>query len=65
MFISQLYKVFVDSANKNGGKLKRNVYFILDEFANMPAIQNFESIITVARREFSSFRFITRSKSST
>ena len=49
MFISQLYKVLVDSANKNGGKLKRNVYFILDEFANMPAIQNFESIITVAR----------------
>lgn len=49
MFISQLYKILVDSANKNGGKLKRNVYFILDEFANMPAIQNFESIITVAR----------------
>ena len=49
MFISQLYKILVDSANKNGGKLKRNVYFILDEFANMPAIQNFETIITVAR----------------
>ncbi len=49
MFVSQLYKVLVDSANKNGGELKRTVYFLLDEFANMPAISNFETIITVAR----------------
>ncbi len=49
MFISQLYKILVDTANKNGGKLKRTVYYILDEFANMPAIQNFETMITVAR----------------
>lgn len=49
MFISQLYKILVNSANQNGGQLKRTVYYILDEFANMPAIQNFETMITVAR----------------
>lgn len=49
MFISQLYKILVNVANQNGGALKRTVYYILDEFANMPAIQNFDTMITVAR----------------
>ena len=49
MFISQLYKILVSVANKNGGALKRTVYYILDEFANMPAIQGFDTMITVAR----------------
>lgn len=49
MFISQLYKILVSVANQNGGALKRTVYYILDEFANMPAIQNFDTMITVAR----------------
>lgn len=49
MFISQLYKILVNVANNNGGALKRTVYYILDEFANMPAIQGFDTMITVAR----------------
>ena len=49
MFISQLYKILVSVANNNGGALKRTVYYILDEFANMPAIQGFDTMITVAR----------------
>ena len=54
--ISQLYKVLVDVANKtvnpkNGktGKLKRPVYFILDEFGNMPPVPKFGTMVTVAR----------------
>ena len=49
LFISQLYKMLVDIARKHGGALPRDCYFLLDEFANMPKIENFESMITVAR----------------
>lgn len=49
LFIGQVYKALVAQANGNGGKLIRPVYFLLDEFANLPAITNMEAIITVAR----------------
>ena len=49
MFISQLYKVLVDAARNNNGTLPRDCYFVLDEFANMPKIEGFDSMITVAR----------------
>ena len=61
MFISQLYKILVDTANKRGGALPRTVYYILDEFANMPAIQNFETMITVARSRNIFFYLILQS----
>lgn len=48
--ISQLYKRLVDKANSSkGGKLDKHVYFILEEFGNMPPIPKFDSMITVAR----------------
>ena len=48
--ISQLYKRLVDKANSyNSKKLPRHVYFILDEFGNMPPIPKFDSMITVSR----------------
>ncbi len=47
--ISQLYKTLVDVADKRGGSLPRNVHFILDEFANLPKIENLNTIVTVAR----------------
>lgn len=47
--ISQLYKRLVDKANSVGGKLKKHVYFILEEFGNMPPIPKFDSMITVSR----------------
>ncbi len=49
LFVTQLYKRLVDKAQKIGGKLKRNVYFMLDEFGNMPAFPEFGSIMTVGR----------------
>ena len=61
MFISQLYKILVDVANKRGGALKRDVYFLLDEFANLPKIENFETIITVARSRRIYFTLVLQS----
>ena len=61
MFISQLYKILVDVANKRGGALPRDVYFLLDEFANMPKIENFDTIITVARSRRIYFTLILQS----
>ena len=56
-----LYKILVDVANKRGGALARDVYFLLDEFANMPKIENFETIITVARSRRMYFTLILQS----
>lgn len=47
--VSQLYKSLVNTANKTGGVLPWQTYFILDEFGNMPKFEDFETIITVAR----------------
>ena len=47
--VAQLYKTLVDLANKSGGSLKWPTYFILDEFGNMPKLNDFETIVTVAR----------------
>ncbi len=66
--ISQLYKVLVDVANKTvniktgkGGKLERPVYFILDEFGNMPAVPNFGTMVTVSRSRNIFFEIILQS----
>jgi len=47
--IAQLYKSLVALANDNGGKLPWPTYFILDEFGNMPKLNDFATIITVSR----------------
>lgn len=49
MFISQLYKILVDIAQKKGGALPRDTFFLLDEFGNLPKIEGFDAMITVAR----------------
>jgi type IV secretion system protein VirD4 len=65
--ISQLYKVLVDVANKTvnskgkTGALKRPVYFILDEFGNMPAVPNFGTMVTVSRSRKIFFEIILQS----
>ena len=68
MCISQLYKVLVDVANKTidpvtkkKGKLKRKVYFILDEFGNMPPVPNFGTMVTVSRSRNIFFEIILQS----
>lgn len=50
LFISQAYKNFVAIAGKNpDNKLARPVFFILDEFGNLPAVNNIEQMITAGR----------------
>lgn len=58
LFVKQLYQKLVDLANKNkNGKLKRPVFFLLDEFGNFPAIPQFDTMITVSRSR--GIRFLT------
>lgn len=48
--LSQLYKRLVDKANSyHDKKLPKHVYFILEEFGNLPPIPKFDSMITVSR----------------
>lgn len=50
LFVTQLYKRLVEKAQSlSGARLKRNVYFMLDEFGNMPKFPQFGSIMTVGR----------------
>ena len=49
LFIAQAYKKLVEKAVENGGRLKRNVYFMMDEFGNMPKIDGVSSMFTVGR----------------
>ena len=56
LFVTQMYKELVSKANKNAERHKtkdeellRNVYFIMDEFGNLPKIDKFDSMITVGR----------------
>lgn len=56
LFITQMYKALIEKAteNKRYGKtenqeLLRNVYFILDEFGNLPRLHKMDSIVTVGR----------------
>ena len=66
--ISQLYKVLVDVANrtynpqsKKYGQLKRPVYFILDEFGNMPPVPKFGTMVTVSRSRNIFFEIVLQS----
>lgn len=47
IFISQAYYALAKCAIKHGGKCRREVIFLLDEFGNIPAIDNMSSMITV------------------
>lgn len=64
MCISQIYKKLIEIASKSEGiKLKRPVYFLLDEFANLPKIQKFDSMITVSRSRRIFFHIVIQSYS--
>ena len=59
IFIKQLYEVLIDVAHKNPkGELKYRTNFILDEFANMPALKDVTSMVTAARSRKIRFTFI-------
>jgi len=62
IFILDLYKSLIKVASNNKDlSLPRNVYFILDEFGNMPKIENFDKMITVGRSRKIWFNMIIQS----
>ncbi len=64
MCISQIYKKLIEKASlKPSLKLDKTVYFLLDEFANLPKIPKMDSIITVARSRDIFFELVIQSYS--
>ena len=70
LFITQMYKELVEKANLNNRRgqtetaiLKRNTYFVLDEFGNLPKFENMEGMVTVARSRGIRFLFVLQSLS--
>jgi type IV secretion system protein VirD4 len=68
LFITQMYKELVEKANANLRKretetavLKRNAYFVLDEFANLPKFENIEGMVTVSRSRGVKWLFVLQS----
>lgn len=58
IFFSQMIQQLYDFADKNGGKLKIPCYFILDEFANIGKIPDFDKKISTSRSRGISFSVI-------
>lgn len=58
IFFSQMIQQLYDFADNNGGKLKVPTYFILDEFANIGKIPDFDKKISTSRSRRISFSVI-------
>ena len=58
IFFSQLIQQLYDFADKNGGKLPVKTFFILDEFANIGRIPDFDKKISTSRSRGISFSVI-------
>jgi len=70
LFVTQMYKELVEKANLNlrrkqtdSAVLKRNTYFVLDEFANLPKFDNIEGMVTVSRSRGVRWLFVLQSYS--
>lgn len=68
LFITQTYKELVEKANMNLRRkdtdtaiLKRKAYFILDEFGNLPKLENIEGMVTVGRSRGIRYLFVLQS----
>jgi type IV secretion system protein VirD4 len=48
LYIAQCYQALADLGNRWGGRLRRRVNFLLDEFGNIPPIPDFDKKLTVA-----------------
>lgn len=63
LFMEQLYEVLIKEAQKNNSfKLKIRMNYIIDEFANIPVMQNMDSMITAGRSRNIRFNLIVQSK---
>ena len=62
VFILNIYKTLIKIASaREDLALPRNVYFIMDEFGNMPKIEKFDKFITVGRSRKIWFTMIVQS----
>ena len=50
IFFTQMFQKIFSYADKNGGTLNNQVYFLLDEFANIGQIPDFQKKISVTRQ---------------
>ena len=58
IFFSQMIQQLYDYADRNGGALKEQTFFILDEFANIGKIPDFDKKISTSRSRKISFSVI-------
>lgn len=58
IFFSQMIQQLYDYADRNGGALKEQTFFILDEFANIGKIPDFDKKISTSRSRRISFSVI-------
>lgn len=62
LFVLSMYKALIKVASaREDLSLPRNVYFILDEFGNMPKIEKFDKMITVGRSRKIWFNMVVQS----
>lgn len=68
LFLTQVYKELVEKANLNLRRkdtgtavLKRRAYFVLDEFGNLPKMENIEGMVTVGRSRGIRYLFVLQS----
>ena len=58
IFIKQCYEYLIYYSQENNGSLKNRLNFILEEFGNMPPIQDFPNMITASRSRNIRFNLI-------
>jgi len=58
IFIKQCYEALVDYAQSQGGKLPYRTNFLLDEFANMPKLNDIVTMVSAARSRKMRFFFV-------
>ena len=64
VFVLCMYKALIKVASaREDLSLPRNVYFIMDEFGNMPRIEKFDKMITVGRSRKIWFNMVVQSYS--
>ncbi|MCQ2561251.1 MAG: type IV secretory system conjugative DNA transfer family protein, partial [Clostridia bacterium] len=64
LFVLSMYKALIKVASgREDLSLPRNVYFIMDEFGNMPKIEKFDKMITVGRSRKIWFNMVVQSYS--
>ncbi len=62
LFVLSMYKALIKVASaREDLSLPRNVYFIMDEFGNMPRIEKFDKMITVGRSRKIWFNMVVQS----